>query len=58
MFSQSLWMMALGLVALTAVFLAAASADDRATVGDALFYVATNGNDAWSGKLPAPNEAK
>ena len=24
----------------------------------ALLYVATNGNDAWSGRLPAPNAAK
>ena len=28
------------------------------TVADVSFYVATNGNDAWSGKLPQPNSDK
>ena len=26
--------------------------------GHAQFYVATNGSDAWSGRLPAPNAKK
>ena len=61
MFAQSRWMRALGLVAVTALFLAAAvpgSAEDRGPAGGTVFYVATNGNDAWSGRLPAPNDAK
>ncbi len=29
-----------------------------AVADEAHLYVATNGNDAWSGKLPAPNDAK
>jgi len=29
-----------------------------ANADEALLYVATNGNDAWSGKLPAPNAAE
>ena len=61
MFAQSRWMRALDLVAVAALFLATAvpgSAEDRGPAGGAVFYVATNGNDAWSGKLPAPNDAK
>lgn len=30
----------------------------RAASGEAIYYVATNGNDAWSGRLPEPNKAK
>ena len=29
----------------------------RTGSAQAAFYVATNGNDAWSGTLPAPNSA-
>jgi len=29
----------------------------RASRGEAIFYVATDGNDAWSGKLASPNRA-
>ena len=36
------------------VIMAAATQHSQAAV----FYVATNGNDAWSGKLPAPNKQK
>ena len=29
-----------------------------AAAQDTVFYVATNGNDTWSGKVPAPNADK
>lgn len=31
---------------------------DNATIHPATFYVATDGNDAWSGELPSPNADK
>lgn len=40
---------------LVLVICAAGAAEDMA---DVRFYVALNGNDRWSGKLSAPNEAK
>jgi hypothetical protein len=30
----------------------------RAAAQDTVFYVATNGNDAWSGRLAEPNAGK
>lgn len=33
------------------------AAEERDSNSEASFYVAPNGNDAWSGRLPEPNEA-
>jgi hypothetical protein len=35
---------------------ASAQSEPRAAAG--IFYVATNGNDAWSGKFPSPNSSR
>lgn len=38
--------------------LAMSMASDTRAEGTVAFYVATDGNDAWSGRLPAPDEAR
>ena len=46
-----------GIIMLSVACFTTGFADERLPAG-ILFYVATNGNDQWSGKLPAPNDAK
>ena len=43
---------------LTLLTLPLLAAQDQPTPRDGLFFVATNGDDAWTGRLSAPNAAK
>lgn len=55
--SQRLLAVVVLLISLT-VSLGAAAPKAGDAAPNATFYVATNGNDAWSGRLPAPNAEK
>ena len=51
-------LVALSLLVAPVVYPATTAAADDGLPGMGRFFVATNGNDAWSGRLPEPNRAK
>jgi len=49
--------MMLGILVIAAIASLMTLIPSSAAVAPDAFYVATNGNDTWSGRLPAPNTA-